>query len=90
MELNQDGTFKGWATAYTKKDGTFYPLDKLHTLMAQRNITPEKEIITYCVRGGLSTQAWFVLTQLLGYPMVREYERSWEEWGNLMDLPVEV
>lgn len=42
-----------------------------------------------CVRGGLSTHAWFVLTQLLGYPDVREVERSWAEWGNRADVPVE-
>ena len=47
------------------------------------------EIITYCVRGGLSTHAWFALTQLLGYTNVREYDRSWREWGNLEDTPIE-
>jgi thiosulfate/3-mercaptopyruvate sulfurtransferase len=51
-------------------------------------ITADKEIITYCLRGGLSTHAWFVLTQLLGYPDVREYDRSWAEWGNLPDAPL--
>jgi thiosulfate/3-mercaptopyruvate sulfurtransferase len=41
------------------------------------------------VRGGLSTHAWFVLTQLLDYPDVREYARSWVEWGNREDTPIE-
>ncbi len=40
-------------------------------------------IQTYYVRGGLSTHAWFVLTQLVGYPDVAEYDRSWGERGNL-------
>jgi len=52
-------------------------------------IKPGKTITTYCVRGGLSTHAWFVLTQLLGYPHVREYDRCWAEWGNLSGVPVE-
>jgi thiosulfate/3-mercaptopyruvate sulfurtransferase len=41
------------------------------------------------VRGGLSTHIWFVLTQLLGYPDVREYDRSWAEWGNPVEWPSE-
>jgi 3-mercaptopyruvate sulfurtransferase SseA len=37
----------------------------------------------------LSTHAWFVLTQLLSYQIVREYDRSWGEWGNLGETPIE-
>jgi thiosulfate/3-mercaptopyruvate sulfurtransferase len=32
---------------------------------------------------------WFVLTQLLGYSHVLEYDRSWVEWGNVDGAPVE-
>ena len=46
-------------------------------------------MITYCVLGGLSSHAWFALTQLLGYPDVHEYDRSWAEWGNLIGVPIE-
>jgi thiosulfate/3-mercaptopyruvate sulfurtransferase len=30
-----------------------------------------------------------VLTYLLGYPKVRNYDGSWTEWGNLVNVPIE-
>jgi thiosulfate/3-mercaptopyruvate sulfurtransferase len=62
---------------------------ELRALFDSVGVTADNDIITYCVRGGLSTHAWFVLTQLLGYRNVREYDRSWVEWGNLEELPIE-
>ena len=73
-----------------RPDGTFKAVAALQALCTDLGLLPERTIITYCVRGGLSTHAWLVLTQLLGYPRVREYDRSWAEWGNLAAMPVEV
>ena len=53
------------------------------------SITADKEVITYCTVGGRSCHTWFVLTHLLGYPNVREYEASWYEWGRLLGAPIE-
>lgn len=84
-----NGQFRRWITPTTNDDGTFKSADELRALFNGKGITPDNEVITYCVRGGLSTHMWFVLKYLLGYPQVREYDGSWVEWGNLIGVPVE-
>lgn len=87
--LDEAGDIRGWRPPTTRSDGTFKSVEELQALFSEKGLTTDKTIITYCVRGGLSTHMWFVLTQLLGYPNVREYDRSWEEWGSLTDAPIE-
>ena len=78
-----------WRTPTTNDDGAFKSVNELHDLFSSRGITSDKEIITYCKLGGLSSHMWFVLKFLLGYPEVREYDGSWTEWGNLVGVPIE-
>jgi thiosulfate/3-mercaptopyruvate sulfurtransferase len=87
--VDSQGEFLGWQTPTTNIDGTFKSVEELRRLFSTNGIIPEKKVITYCLRGGLSTHMWFVLTQLLGYSHVLEYDRSWVEWGNLDSAPVE-
>jgi thiosulfate/3-mercaptopyruvate sulfurtransferase len=77
-----------WAKA-ANEDGTFKSLADLQALYASEGITPDKAIITYCRIGERSAHTWFVLTQLLGYADVRNYDGSWTEWGNLVGAPIE-
>ncbi|OFW53881.1 MAG: thiosulfate sulfurtransferase [Actinobacteria bacterium RBG_16_67_10] len=77
-----------WATA-VRDDGTFKALDELREIYAAKGITPDKEIRAYCRIGERSAHTWFVLRELLGYENVRNYDGSWTEWGNLVDVPIE-
>lgn len=48
------------------------------------SVTPDKQVITYCRICERSALTWFALTQLLGYPDVRNYDGSWTEWGSFV------
>ncbi len=77
-----------WAQAI-QDDDTFRPVEELRELYASRGITPDRSVVTYCRIGERSSHTWFVLTHLLGYPHVANYDGSWSEWGNSVGVPVE-
>jgi thiosulfate/3-mercaptopyruvate sulfurtransferase len=77
-----------WARA-ANDDGTFKSPADLQALYEGQGITPDKDVIAYCRIGERSSHTWFVLTYLLGYPNVRNYDGSWTEWGNLVGAPIE-
>jgi thiosulfate/3-mercaptopyruvate sulfurtransferase len=77
-----------WARA-ANDDGTFKSPADLQVLYEGQGITPDKDVIAYCRIGERSSHTWFVLTYLLGYPNVRNYDGSWTEWGNLVGAPIE-
>ncbi len=77
-----------WAKA-ARENGTFRSVDELKALYHPQGITPDKDVIAYCRIGERSSHTWFVLTYLLGYPKVRNYDGSWTEWGNLVGAPIE-
>ncbi|GCE11277.1 sulfurtransferase [Tengunoibacter tsumagoiensis] len=77
-----------WATA-ANPDGTFKSAEELRSIYEGKDITPDKEIISYCRIGERSAHTWFVLTRLLGYENVRNYDGSWTEWGSLVRSPIE-
>jgi len=78
-----------WGRAVSE-DGTFKSAEELRAIYEQeQGLAPDQNIIAYCRIGERSSHSWFVLTYLLGYPNVRNYDGSWTEWGNLVSVPVE-
>jgi thiosulfate/3-mercaptopyruvate sulfurtransferase len=76
-------------TLTLNEDGTFKSMSELQELFTNRGITPDKKIFPYCAIGGRSAYTWFVLKHLLGYPKVRNYDGSWNEWSRLPDALIE-
>ena len=78
-----------WAQA-VKEDGTFKDADELRELYsAKKVIDGSNPIIAYCRIGERSAHTWFVLHELLGHEDVKNYDGSWTEWGNLVNVPIE-
>ena len=78
-----------WAQA-VNEDGTFKSADELRELYESKGVVAEDDpIIAYCRIGERSAHTWFVLHELLGRDDVKNYDGSWTEWGNLVDVPIE-
>ena len=71
------------------EDGTFKSADELSDLYGSKGVTNGEPIIAYCRIGERSAHTWFVLHELLGKPDVKNYDGSWTEWGNMVNVPIE-
>jgi len=79
-----------WRRAADENDGTFLPLDQLKAIYQDEiGLTPQDDVVAYCRIGERSSHTWFVLTHLLGFDNVRNYDGSWVEWGNAVRVPIE-
>jgi thiosulfate/3-mercaptopyruvate sulfurtransferase len=70
-------------------DKKFKSPEDLKKLFADRKVDLEKPAVTYCQSGGRAAVLAFGL-ELMGAKNVRNYYKSWSEWGNAEDTPVEV
>ena len=97
-EYPQEGALRGghipgaanvpWSRA-VNDDGTFKTTEELKSIYeGEVGLTPTDDVVAYCRIGERSSLTWFVLTYLLGYPKVRNYDGSWTEWGNLVRMPI--
>jgi thiosulfate/3-mercaptopyruvate sulfurtransferase len=79
-----------WARAINPDDGTFKTAEELKKLYCEDNkLSPSNETIAYCRIGERSSHTWFALKYLLGFSNVRNYDGSWTEWGNMVNVPIE-
>ncbi len=96
--LPQEGSQRGghipgaanipWATAVAE-DGTFKSVEELQSIYGGAGISGDGETIAYCRIGERSSHTWFVLSQILGYEKVRNYDGSWTEYGSIVGAPIE-
>jgi thiosulfate/3-mercaptopyruvate sulfurtransferase len=79
-----------WARAINPDDGTFKTADELRKIyVEEKQLSPAQPTIAYCRIGERSSHTWFALKYLLGFENVRNYDGSWTEWGNMVNVPIE-
>ena len=71
-------------------DGTFKSAEELRAIYCdEHGLDPARPVVAYCRIGERSSHSWFVLSRLLGFGDVRNYDGSWTEWGNSVGVPIE-
>lgn len=73
--------FKSALNEGGSKNQCFKNAEELKKMFAKKGVTPDKKIIVYCHSGTRSANTTFVLTQLMGFKNVSNYDGSWQEWS---------
>jgi thiosulfate/3-mercaptopyruvate sulfurtransferase len=79
---------KEWTEVIDKKTQRFKSAEELSQLFQEAGIKLDQPSVTYCQSGGRAAVMAFAL-ELMGVKSVRNYYRSWSEWGNAEDTPIE-
>ena len=97
--LPQEGSQRGghipgatnipWLTAVNEDDGSFKSVEDLQAAYQGKGITGDGPTVAYCRIGERSSHTWFVLSQILGYDNVTNYDGSWTEYGSIVGAPIE-
>jgi thiosulfate/3-mercaptopyruvate sulfurtransferase len=72
-----------------RSEGRFRDTEEIRQTLLDHAVGPERRVVAYCTIGNRASQAWFAMTELLGYPDARVYYGSWVEWGTRSDTPIE-
>jgi thiosulfate/3-mercaptopyruvate sulfurtransferase len=99
-EYPQEGALRGghiptaksvpWARAVNPDTGEFKSAEELRAIYeGEAGLQQGDDVVAYCRIGERSSHTWFVLSYLLGYDKVRNYDGSWTEWGNAVRVPIE-
>ncbi len=77
-----------WAEAVDfKNHKRIKPAEQLRKIYHKYGVTEIDTIVVYCHSGSRSALTTFVLSEILGYPNVRNYDGSWTEWSYFDHLP---
>jgi thiosulfate/3-mercaptopyruvate sulfurtransferase len=99
-EYPQEGALRGghipgaknvpWARAVNPDTGEFKSAEELRAIYkGEIGLNEGDDVVAYCRIGERSSHTWFVLSYLLGFDKVRNYDGSWTEWGNMVRAPIE-
>jgi 3-mercaptopyruvate sulfurtransferase SseA len=91
-EFYQQGHVPGavnvvWS-ANLEASGLFKPREDLEELYRRHGVTDDRSVIVYYRIGERSSLTWFVLSELLGFGSVQNYDGSWTEWGSMVGVPI--
>lgn len=79
-----------WYRMMKIKDGIpwFKSPQEILSVCSNAGITPEKAVYLYCFKGARTSNTYIAL-KLAGFPVVKNYFNSWNEWSRDFSLPIE-
>ena len=76
-----------WAKSLVNDDGTWKSDDELREILEAVGVRPDAPVVAYCNGGVTATAVLFALDRI-GHESWANYDGSWNEWGERLELPV--